>query len=176
MLFKKGILNNIPDKYRQFIVPEDEKDLKKLEKIQRVIEKLDRDFDMKAVNGRRSRDSLEDDSSSRLSGIARPAAVIASTERPSRHKKLTSSMSMGPIRDRVVDDVRIENVKKRMTLERLNKPIESDSENGENTNALQMEIERNFKSAKKVGFSKQVRDPSNSSLASSVDGGERIIP
>lgn len=38
VLFKKGILNNIPDKYRALIVPEDERDLKKLQKIQRVID------------------------------------------------------------------------------------------------------------------------------------------
>lgn len=72
-------MNNIPAKYRTFIVPEDERELKKLEKIQRVIDKLDRDFDMQDIRGaRRSRDSLDDDSLSRLSAAAKPAAVIAS--------------------------------------------------------------------------------------------------
>jgi hypothetical protein len=33
MIFRKGILNNIPDMYRSFLVPQDEHELKKLAKI-----------------------------------------------------------------------------------------------------------------------------------------------
>lgn len=120
VLFKKGILNNIPTKYRTFIVPEDEKELKELEKIQRVKDKLDRDFDLQAIrDARRARDSLDGDSMSRFSGVAKPAAVIASQERVGRERRLFSSKSMGPISEKEIKDVRLENVKKRM--ERLNK-------------------------------------------------------
>lgn len=40
MIFKKGLLNIIPKRYRPFLVPDDEKELKKMTKIQRAIEKL----------------------------------------------------------------------------------------------------------------------------------------
>ncbi|TNV81345.1 hypothetical protein FGO68_gene2832 [Halteria grandinella] len=147
VIFKKGILNNIPAKYRALIVPEDERDLKKLQKIQRVIDKLDRDFDMKTIakGARRSRDSLDEDSSSRLSGIAKPAAVIASQERNSS-KRLFESMSMGPIKKKDIDDVRIENVKKRMQIEALNRK-QSESELENNGDPIAQVIEENYQKA-----------------------------
>jgi hypothetical protein len=49
VLFKRGIINNIPDRYRSWMIPEDKRDLKKLSKIQRVIDQLDRDFDMNSL-------------------------------------------------------------------------------------------------------------------------------
>jgi hypothetical protein len=36
-MFRKGLLNNIPRKYTSFLIPEDEKEFKKLTKIQRAI-------------------------------------------------------------------------------------------------------------------------------------------
>jgi hypothetical protein len=33
MVFRKGLLNNIPARYRSFLVPEDEKELKKMARI-----------------------------------------------------------------------------------------------------------------------------------------------
>ena len=38
MMFRKGLLNNIPRPYTSFLIPEDEKDLRKLTKIQRTID------------------------------------------------------------------------------------------------------------------------------------------
>lgn len=48
-IFKKGILNNIPRRYRSFLVPEDERELKKMTKIQQAIEKLNEDYDVKDI-------------------------------------------------------------------------------------------------------------------------------
>ena len=116
VIFKKGILNNIPEKYRSFIVPEDARDLKKLEKIQRVIDKLDRDFDLKTLGKgtKRSYDSLEDDSSSKLSIVNKPADAIASKERLNHHRRIQESRSMGPINESEIENIRLENVKKRI--------------------------------------------------------------
>ena len=33
LIFKKGLLNNIPRRYRSYLVPEDERELKKITKI-----------------------------------------------------------------------------------------------------------------------------------------------
>jgi hypothetical protein len=33
MVFRKGLLNNIPARYRSFLVPEDDKELKKMARI-----------------------------------------------------------------------------------------------------------------------------------------------
>lgn len=41
MVFKKGLLNNIPARYRSFLVPEDERELKKMARIQRAIDILE---------------------------------------------------------------------------------------------------------------------------------------
>jgi hypothetical protein len=43
MMFRKGLLNNIPRKYTSFLIPEDEKEFKKLTKIQRTIAQLNDD-------------------------------------------------------------------------------------------------------------------------------------
>ena len=40
LMFRKGLLNNIPRKYTSFLIPEDEKEFKKLTKIQRAIAQL----------------------------------------------------------------------------------------------------------------------------------------
>jgi hypothetical protein len=41
MVFRKGLLNNIPARYRSFLVPEDESELKKMARIQRAIDILE---------------------------------------------------------------------------------------------------------------------------------------
>ncbi len=40
LMFRKGLLNNIPRRYTSFLIPEDEKEFKKLTKIQRALERL----------------------------------------------------------------------------------------------------------------------------------------
>ena len=41
MVFRKGLLNNIPSRYRSFLVPEDENELRKMARIQRAIDILE---------------------------------------------------------------------------------------------------------------------------------------
>jgi len=41
MVFRKGLLKNIPPRYRSFLVPEDEGELKKMARIQRAIDMLE---------------------------------------------------------------------------------------------------------------------------------------
>jgi hypothetical protein len=43
LVFRKGLLNNIPRRYRSFLVPEDEKELKKLARIQLALDQLNED-------------------------------------------------------------------------------------------------------------------------------------
>lgn len=66
MLFKRGIINIIPKRYRWFLVPEDERELKKMTKLQKAIEGLN--------EGPQVRWSFDDDSSSRQS-LALPAVA-----------------------------------------------------------------------------------------------------
>jgi len=43
MIFKKGLINNVPRKYRSYLVPEDEGELKRMARIQRAIARLNDD-------------------------------------------------------------------------------------------------------------------------------------
>jgi hypothetical protein len=110
-IFKKGMLNNIPRRYRSYLVPEDEAELRKMTKVQRAIERLNHDIDTKAVR-QRGAVTFEDDECSDGSGIA-PATV------PRRQDRFIGrSMSMNPKRA-VRHDERSENIKKRMQIEHL---------------------------------------------------------
>ena len=54
LMFRKGLLNNIPRQYTSFLIPEDEKEFKKLTKIQRAIADLNEGcIDVKALRAGR---------------------------------------------------------------------------------------------------------------------------
>jgi hypothetical protein len=115
-------------------VPEDEAELKKMTKIQRAIERLNQEIDTTAVR-QRGAVAFEEDSDS---SVNPPAAAIAG-----RQDRFGSrSLSMDPVRT-VSRDERLENLRKRMQIERLEKGEESDSDLFENQSTLDL-IKSNF--------------------------------
>jgi len=103
-------------------------------KIQRAIERLNQEIDTKTIR-QRGAVAIEEDSDS---SVNPPAAAIAG-----RQERLASrSLSMNPIRS-VSRDERVENMRKRMQIERLEREEESDSELFENQATLDL-IKSNF--------------------------------
>lgn len=67
ILFTKGILNNLPKKYRNAMFPEDEVKLKKIERAQRDINKLNTPLDIKNLKNEINNGFLSDEHLSSLS-------------------------------------------------------------------------------------------------------------
>ena len=95
------------------MVPEDESELKKMTKIQRAIERLNKEIDCKALRGVQE---VEDGDTSSIQSLSHQPAV-ASINR--RHQLLAArSASMNPtMKNR--EDERVGNLKKRIQIERL---------------------------------------------------------
>ena len=107
-------------------------------KIQRAIERLNHEIDTKAVR-QRGAVNFEEEEHSDNSAIAPAAASV-----PTRQERFGSrSMSMNPLRS-VHRDERLENIRKRMQIERLEREeIDSDSDIFENQATLDL-IKSNY--------------------------------
>jgi hypothetical protein len=100
LMFRKGLLNNIPRKYTSFLIPEDEKEFKKLTKIQRAIAELNEGgLDVRAL---------------------RSGRFLEEHEEMRRHQAPLRAMSMqGGHKQSGTHSERAENMRKRIEIENI---------------------------------------------------------
>ena len=103
LMFRKGLLNNIPRKYTFFLIPEDEKEFKKLTKIQREIAELNSGaVDLKSLKSGKFLEEQE--------------------EEMRRHQAPQRAMSMhsgSSSKQPATHNERVENLRKRIEIENL---------------------------------------------------------